>query len=71
VDACGVTSNFGVSVVTGLSFLTCFFSEETGVEVGVAQLESYHVFGLRFREDDRMQGDAFSLTFKNSGVEGS
>jgi hypothetical protein len=68
VDACRVTSNFGVLGVTGVPSITCFFNEEIGVEVGVAQLESYHVFGLRFREEDRTQSDAFSLTFKDSGV---
>jgi hypothetical protein len=71
VDACGVTSNFGVLEVTGVPSVICFFNEEIGVAVGVAQLETYQVFGLRFREEDRIQGDAFSLTFKDSGVEGS
>lgn len=57
--------------MTGVRSVTCFFNEEIGDEVGVVQLESYHVFCLRFREEDRTQGDTLSSTFKDSGVEGS
>jgi hypothetical protein len=70
VDDFGVISS-GVLEMTGVPFITCFLNEEIGVETGVAQVESYHVFGLHFREEDRTQGDVFISTFKDSGVEGS
>jgi hypothetical protein len=70
VNDFGVISS-GVLEATGVPFITCFFNEETGDETGVTQLESYHVFGLRFLGEDRTLGDAFTSTFNDSGVEGS
>lgn len=59
MDACGVTSDFGVLGVPCILSVTCLFNKCLGVVVDVNQSEPYNLFGLRLREDDSKLGDAF------------
>ena len=59
MDACGVTSDFGVLGVPCILSVTCLFNTCLGVVVDVDQSEPYNLFGLCLREEDRKFGDAF------------